>query len=323
MRFFIRPADFKDKEDLLALSRLFPLGSLPRQSSQLEEKILISQKSFKQKGPKEKRLYLFVLEDTKQKKIIGSSQILPRFDPASSLRYSLKQQGGKVYLKLKSNQRGRNQIGGLILHPDFRKSKERLGLQIGLVRFLYIKTFSQEFSPLIEVSLTAPIKNNSNPFWRETGEKYLKISYQEALDYFRKDRAGFFSLFPKNLKIPLSQLSPSAKSCMKQIHPQTAPVYKGLLKRGFKPTKHYHVLDGGIYLSAYWEKLPFLKQTKEFFLKKSKEIKVSRFFLSQQTEKGFFCAPSPAQIKGSNLLIPYIPKEFEKNKPVLALKLPF
>ena len=321
MRFLIRPAGFKDKNDLLALSRLFPLGSLPSHPSQLDKKILISQKSFKQEGSKDKRLYLFVLEDKKRKKIVGSSQILPCFDPRSSLRYSLKQKAGGNYLKLKSNQTGRNQIGGLILHPDYRKSKDRLGLQIGLVRFLYIKTFPKEFSSLIEVSLTTPIKNNSNPFWRETGEKYLKMSYQEALDYFRKDRAGFFALFSKNLTIKLSQLSASAKNCMKQIHPQTVPVYKGLLKRGFHPTKHYHVLDGGVYLSAYWKKLPFLKRTKEVFFKKSAGIKNSRFFLSQQTEKGFFCAQSPAQIKGSSLLVSHIPKEFEKDKPVLALKL--
>lgn len=318
MRFLTRSVDFKDREDLLALSRHFPLCSLPASPSKLDKKIKISQESFKHILPQKDRNYLFVLEDLEKKKIIGSSQIMSYFAEKKSLCYFLE----KSYLKLGWIKTGRNQIGGLILHPDYRKSKALLGLQIGLARFLYIKNFPKEFSSTIEVSLTAPIKNNKNHFWEETGLKHLKINYLSALQKFQKDRIQFFSLFQKNLKINLDQLSPQAKAYMDQVHPQTVPVYKGLLKRGFHKTNHYHVIDGGIYLEALWKNLSFLKKAKFGLLQKESEIKNAPLLLSQQTKNGFFCALLKGQIKGKEILLREIPLEFEKEKKALALPFP-
>ena len=322
MQFLIRSADFKDRDGLLKLAQYFPLCSLPSNKSKLNKKIQISKESFQQTLPKKDRNYLFVLEDRKEKKIIGSSQILSYFGPHQSLCYFLKKEKGCSYLKLEKMKVGRHQIGGLILHPDYRKSQDLLGLQIGLVRFLYIKTFSKAFSPIIEVSLTAPIEGKDNHFWRETGLKHLKINYDSAFKTLQTTRPKFLSFFPKDLKINLNQLSPKAKSYMEQVHPQTLPAYKGLLKRGFYKTKRYHVLDGGIYLEAPWKELPFLKKTKKYFLKKEKVIKALSFLLSQQTEQGFFCARVQGEIQKQNLLVSHFPKEFEEGKKVLALCFP-
>ena len=323
MQFLIREADFKDREGLLDLAQCFPLCSLPNSKSKLEKKIQISKKSFKQTLPKEDRNYLFVLEDKQEKKIIGSSQILSYFGPNQSLCYFLEEKEGKYHLKLDRIKTGRHQIGGLILHPDYRRSQAALGLQIGLVRFLYIKAFPKEFSSIIEVSLTAPIHKKKNYFWEEIGQKYLKMNYPLALKSFQNSRPQFFSLFPKDLKINLSRLSSKAKSYLEQVHPQTLPVYKGLLKRGFYKTKRYHVLDGGIYLETPWNKLSFLKKTKKPFLKKEKGSKDSFFLLSQQTKQGFFCGQIKGTIKNQNLLIKTFPNEFEEGKKALVLKFPF
>lgn len=322
MRFVIRSADFKDREDLLELTKYFPLCSLPNNKSKLNKKIQISKKSFQQILPKKDRNYLFVLEDKKENKVIGSSQILSYFGPKQSLCYFLKKEKDHPYLNLEKMKAGRHQIGGLILHPKYRKSQDLLGLQIGLIRFLYIKTFSKAFSPIIEVSLTAPIEGRENQFWKETGRKHLKITYDFAFKTLQTNRLQFLSFFPKNLKISLNQLSLKAKSYMEQVHPQTLPVYEGLLKRGFYKTKRYHVLDGGIYLEAFWKELPFLKKTKKYLLKKGKVIKPSFFLLSQQTEQGFFCTRVKGEIKKQNLQVSRIPKEFEEGKKVLALRFP-
>ena len=201
MRFIIRSVDFKDREDLLDLRRQFPLCSLPDSKSELNKKIQTSKGSFNQSLPKEKRNYIFVLEDKKEKKVIGSSQILSYFGSSRTLCYFLKEKGEKQYLKLSRIKEGLSQIGGLILHKDYRKSPDFLGLQISAVRFLYIKTFPKEFSPVIEVSLTAPFKGKTNRFWTEIGSKYLKINYYSALKNLQKDRVRFLSLFPENLKI--------------------------------------------------------------------------------------------------------------------------
>ncbi len=322
MSFLIRPADFQDKEDLLELSHFFPLCSLPKNSLKLKKKLEVSQESFKGIRPKEERNYIFVLEDQKAKKVIGSSQILSYFGPHQSLCYFLKTYKKNIFLELKKISTGQNQIGGLIVHPAYRKKPSLLGLQIGLTRFLYIKSFPKDFSSLIEVSLTAPFTGSKNEFWKETGQKQLKISYSSALKKLQTDRLSFYSLFPKKLKIPLSQLSEKAQNCLQEVHPQTYPALTGLLKRGFQASSRRHILDGGIYLEAFWRDLPFLKKAKSLFLKKDKKIKGSAFLLSQNSPQGFNCQKVLGQLSGNRFLIQAIPRVFSDKKKVLALKFP-
>ena len=318
--FILREANFKDKKDLLGLAQHFPLCSLPKGLVELKKKIQISQESFSQKRPIKKRNYLFVLEDKRNRKVIGSSQILPYF--GESLCYHLKK--NKKHLALGWIPKGCQQIGGLILDPKYRKSKHLLGLQIGAVRFLYMRSFPKKFSDTLEVSLTAPIQNERNFFWEETGLKTLKLSYPEAFKIFQENRFHFFSLFPKRLQFDLQNLSPKARKCLTKVHPQTEPVYKGLLKRGFQKTKYYHVLDGGVYLSAEWKKLPFLKTIKKTFIKKAKKISGSQFFLiCQQTKKGFISCLISGKWEKGKLLTGNVIKGFSEEQPVLALDFPF
>ncbi|MDE0092341.1 MAG: arginine N-succinyltransferase, partial [Oligoflexia bacterium] len=212
MRYFIRSADFKDIPDILFLTQYFPLCSLPPNKSKLEEKIQRSKESFNKTLDPFDRNYIFVLEDRKEKQVIASSQILSYFDSNRSVCYLLEKKGAVSYLKINQIKQGRHQIGGLILNPRYRKSKELLGLQIGMARFLYIKNFPQDFSKKIEVSLTAPIQEANNPFWKETGRRIFKKNYSSALRIFQKNREEFFKVFPKNLKIELNKLSPQAQN---------------------------------------------------------------------------------------------------------------
>ena len=66
----------------------------------MEKKIQISKESFQHSIIKEKRNYLFVLEDRKEKKIVGSSQILSYFWERQPLCYLLTKKQGKNYLQL-------------------------------------------------------------------------------------------------------------------------------------------------------------------------------------------------------------------------------
>ena len=321
MRFLIRAADFNDREDLLELAHCFPLCSLPQSKIKLEKKIQTSQESFAQSLPKEKRNYLFVLEDRKEKKVIGSSQILSYFGKDKSLCYLLLKE--KNSLKLARPKKGKNHIGGLILHPKYRKSKKKLGVQISMARFLYIKNFPTEFSPLVDVSLTAPIEKGRNAFWEETGKKILRKNYSSALKIFQKDRAHFLSLFPKNLKISLDSLSSQAKNYLTEIHPQSQSVYKGLLKIGFYKTKCHHIVDGGIYLEASWSKLNFLKKTKKLILTKALSVKkTNSYLMTQQTEKGFICTQVEGKQEKEKLLVKTNLRKFKAGEKILTLKFP-
>ena len=262
IRYAIREAQLKDTADLLELTRYFPLCNLPSKALAIEKKIHISQKSFDKTLDPFKRNYLFVLEDRQKKQVIGSSQILSYFGDERSLCYFLNPKTASLQIQLIKE--GQHQLGGLILSPKYRKSKALLGLQIGIARFLYIKQFPKDFSKKLEVSLTPPLRNQSSDFWKETGELLIKKNYSLARLAFQKDRKKFFQAFPKKLILPLKSLSPLAKAGLNKVHPQTLPIYKGLLKRGFYKTQTYDLLDGGLYLEAYWAKLPFLKIGSKF-----------------------------------------------------------
>ena len=277
MNYLIRVAELKDIEDLLKLSHAFPLYNLPKNKKLLKEKLELSEHSFQKKQVPFKRNYLFVLEDLKSKKLIGSSQIVSFFNKNYSYCYFLEKNSNS--LKLFSRERKRQQLGGLILEKSYRKSQEQLGLQISLARFLYIKQNEEDFSEKIEVSLTGPFQNKDNPFWMETGAKYVKKDYLQALELYRKDPDSFLKKFPKDFEIPLKSLSKKAQLTLESVHPETLPAYKGLLKRGFKTKSCYHLLDGGVYLESQTKTLVKQIQTLKLqFLKEDKQ-KNLRFFL--------------------------------------------
>ena len=323
MRFLVREADFQDRVGLLALAQHFPLCSLPREKTLLERQISISKESFAKTIPARERNYLFVLEDRQKKAIIGSSQILSYFGLCRPLCWFHTGAKQNPCLILKRARTGRHQLGGLILRPEYRHSKESLGLQIAFARFLYIKTYPKQFSPKIEVSLTASVHKTKNSFWKETGQKQAKISYSSAFKHFQKNRSSFPSLFPEQLKINLTALSNTAQAYLKQVHPQTLPVYKGLLKRGFYKTNRHHILDGGIYLEAVWKNLPFLKKTKLRFIKKAVAVpKTKSILMAQQTKHGFICCRIKGAEHGQRLFVSKRLSLIKEGK-ALCLNFPF
>ena len=281
--YFIRPAETKDLFGLLKLSRSFPLYNLPEDKKLLKQKIEESKQSFQKNLSPFKRSYIFILEDLKSKQVIGSSQILSFSTKNRSYCYLLKEDQNSAYLKLISRERKRHQLGGLILNQKYRSLKEQFGLQLGLARFLYIKTHEKDFSKKLEVSLTSLFQKEDNPFWLETGAKYLKKNYFQALKLYRDNPDSFLKKFPKELTIHLSSLSKKARSGLETVHPQTLPAYKGLLKRGFQLSRRHHLLDGGFYLEIKTSTL--LKNIKSLEIKIEKPKKESFFLVSKKEAK--------------------------------------
>ena len=314
MRYLIREAQTKDLFDLLNLSRAFPLYNLPSNEKILEKKIDVSQKSFQKNLNPEDRNYLFVLEDRKLKKVVGSSQILSFSGQNHSHCYLWEKQSAPG-LKLIQVKTKRQQLGGLILDKKYRSSPEQLALQIGGGRFLYVKLQIQSFSPFFEVSLTGPFQKKDNPFWSETGARHLKQDYLQALEMYRDNYSLFIKNFPKTFKTPLSSLSSSAQFCLSHTHPQTLPAYKALIKRAFHYKRRHHILDGAIYLESM--NPVFLKNTQAFLLKFEKQVQGSSFLIGQNSSKGFVCAKVKAQKRGRILKTNKNPV-FEENKKIMA-----
>ena len=78
MSFIIRAATSDDIPQLTDLAKQFNLLNLPGDKKVITEKVLRSEASFSGDLPKEKSEYLFVLEDTEENLVMGSSLILAK-----------------------------------------------------------------------------------------------------------------------------------------------------------------------------------------------------------------------------------------------------
>ena len=321
IQYLIRPAQQKDLDGFLKLSQSFPLYNLPNHRKILKEKLELSEQAFQKKREPFNRNYVFALEDLKNKKVIGSSQILSFSNKSYAYCYLLEKKQDSHWLKLISVKEKRHQLGGLVLSKKHRASKKQFGLQLSLSRFLYIKNKAKEFSKTLEVSLTSPFQKKDNPFWLETGAKYLKQDYLQALKLYRNDPDSFLKKFPKELKIDLQSLSEKAKLCLETVHPQTLPAYKGLLKRGFQASKRYHLLDGGLYLESQQAHLfkKIDKPTLKFV--NFEKIKEASFFLIAKIEANPFLAIRIKGRKKENLLEIEKNSVFKEGEKVLSLPL--
>ena len=263
MRFLIRSARTEDKEQLQKLAETFPLCSLPKNPSDIQRKIRLSGLSFSGAVPFQERVYLFVLEDRMSGRLAGSGQILARYAGERHPYFVLDE--GDSSLCLKFVRSGAVQVGGLVLLPEFRRSPEKLGRQIGAVRFLYMLHEPEIWPKEVEVSLTAPLKdkNRVSPFWSAVGEGALSLDYQTAVELYRKDFSAFLSRIPVKMKIDLKSLPDGAARAVRDIHPETLSLYRGLLKLGFKKTAYRHFLDGGITLKARLRDIPYFARGKK------------------------------------------------------------
>ena len=331
IEYIIRAAQKKDLADLLELSQFFLLHNLPDNKQLLKKKLEQSEEAFQNKKDPFNRNYIFVLEHLKNKKLIGSSQILSFSAKNPFYYYLLKNETGSAYLELTPYIETKQQFGGLILNKNYRSSKEQLGLQLGLARLLYMKTKEKDFSKTLEVSLTGHFQEENNPFWMETGAKYLNRNYLQAVKLYQEDPKAILKKFPKEFKINLDSLSQKAISCLKTVNPQSFPAYKGLLKSGFETTPRHYLLDGCFYLESKTARLLENIETLEvrFGLSQSKlsQSKLSQskmpetetYFLISKIEAGNFLSARVRGEKSKGLLRIEKNSLFQENEKVLSL----
>ena len=270
MQWIIRPGDFKDMPGLLALAKSFPLSSLPADEKPLEKIVQASRLSFAKKLPPKRRRFLFVLASG-DGNVIGSSQILSyqeHYYPCFIC------EGGGGVLRLILNQKGRTQLGGLVVDPLFRGAAEKFGRQIGLFRLLFIHAAGAGFTDTIEVSLTPPSSARSN-FYQVTAKPPLPAESGAAFRLYTENPQTFFALCAQADISPISlkQLPKHIQKSVGAVHKKTLPVYKGLLKSGFQKSLRRHILDGGLFLEAERHSLPFVQKIRPAVFRKTTEKK--------------------------------------------------
>ena len=303
MKFRIRSTKKGDEEQLKKVSEAFHLCNLPKDISEIQKKIQQSEQSFSGILPFQKRVFLFVLEEIQTEMFVGASQILAYYANQKHPYFIIDQKTSSLRLHYTKNDS--LQLGGLVLLPEFRRGAEKLGRQIGAIRFLYMLEEPSIWPNEIEVSLTAPLKDDDtgSEFWDAVGKKIFSLNYQEISELYQKDFPGFLSQIPKNMNLDLKCLPSGARRAVEEIHPETLSLYHGLLKLGFKETPLRHFMDGGISLIAKRKDVPFIAQGKRVLVETGHPAHPHPWLWGQQTEGVFIGGVIEGELNGEGTFI--------------------
>ena len=261
--FGLREVQESDIDDLFELSKLQTFINLPADKDDLIKKIKLSKRSFSRPCKnKEDNMYIFVLEDLEKQKVIGSSNIhgkhgtkdVPHFflKVSHEHKYSKTLNTGFIHgtLKLGIETDGYTEIGGLVLHPDYRRNSYKLGKQLSFIRFFYMALYPQRFTEYIHTELMPPLdEKGCSPLWEAIGKRFLKIEYKVADRLSRQNKEFILGLFPKGT-IYTTLLSSEARNVIGRVGKTTLPVVKMLESVGFSYTEEVDPFDGGPHYRA-------------------------------------------------------------------------
>src|SRR5688572_3694725 len=201
------------KTDLAALKHLAAVlntMNLPDDEEALESLIDRSVRSFsgKIKNPFE-REFLFVLEDLRNGRIIGTSMVIAQhgtreaphvfFEVSEREHYSasLDRHLKHKVLSIAFNYAGPTETGGLGVEPASRGTPDRPGKQLSFVRFLFIAMHRKAFRDRVLAELLPPLMpDGRSHLWESVGSRFTGLTYQEADLLSRRNKEFIKELFP-------------------------------------------------------------------------------------------------------------------------------
>jgi arginine N-succinyltransferase len=263
------------------LAKQFNLLNLPGDKKVISAKIDRSEHSFAGKLPKGQAEYLFVLEDTEEKQVVGSSLVIAKHGsdevPHSFFKilkrdhFSQDLGIGFIHqvLRFQLDFDGPTEIGGLLVDKTYRRRPEKLGKQISLARFLYIALHPEKFENRVLCELTPPLTDEGrSEFWEALGRRFTGLPYQEA-DLLSQSHKEFIeSLFPQE-DIYLCLLDAKARLVLGRVGEATKPAQHLLESIGFSYLDEVDPFDGGPHYGA---------DTAEILpIKYGKRLKVTEF----------------------------------------------
>ena len=263
------------KSDLPSLKRLageLDTVNLPNDEKELTSIVEKSARSFdgRIRDPFE-REYLFVMEEPRSGKVIGSSLIIAQhgtrdaphifFDVYEKEHYShsVDKHFRHRVLSIGYNFDGPTEIGGLVVDPAFR-GQEKPGKQLSYVRFLFIAMHRPRFRDRILVELLPRLEEDGrSPLWEALGRKFTGLSYQEADRLSRENKEFIQQLFPPG-EIYATIFTQKIQDAIGEVGPQTAGAKDMLTSIGFRYDERIDPFDGGPHFSAPTELVEPIRQ---------------------------------------------------------------
>lgn len=260
--FIIRHTTPQDLDDIYVLAEKSGVGltTLPADHNTLSNRLTRIQKTLQGNAEKRDQGYLFALEDTEQRKVVGISGIEVAIGLSDSFySYHIGQQvhssqalGTHRIMKtliLGNDLTGTSELCTLFLDPDYRVQQN--GKLLSKVRFLFIAAFRSYFEQTLIAEMRGYSDEQGNsPFWDALGSKFFDIEFAKA-DYLTGiGQKAFIAEMMPRFPIYIDLLPPEAQAVIGKMHPNTQPAGKLLNDEGLHFLDYVDIFDGGATLEA-------------------------------------------------------------------------
>jgi arginine N-succinyltransferase len=270
----IRPIRSEDFSALQQISIESGHGftSLPQCDEQLSTKIKLVEETVNNTDSQNKKgSYLFVLEDTDSKEILGTTGIEAAVGIGSPLYHyrlsKIKQRSKSLgvnrtisTLNLCNDYHGTTEICTLFLREAYRNGFA--GRLLSKIRFLFMAQHPQRFSTTIIAEMRGVSDEQGNsPFWHWLQTHFFDIEFNEAVHLVGTgDKQFIADLMPKH-PVYVSLLSPQAQSVIGQPHDNTVPALRLLQQEGFSNKGYFDLFDAGPTVEAQLDDINSVKNS--------------------------------------------------------------
>ncbi len=337
----VRQSDLESIFELASfLARYMDSFNLPADREALAKQIEGATLSFRDATrPKDQSTYMFVLEDLIQKRIIGTSSVFGKHGTEDSphtylkiVRKKHRDQSTLIekehsLLRFEYDTDGPSEIGGLILHPDYRNLPVSLGKLLSYSRFMYMALHLDRFEREVIAELL-PLFNNqgSSDFWDAFGRRFTGMNYNDADRLSRSNRDFIKNLFPQE-DIYTCLFSDHVQGLIGQTGPTSTAVRIILEKIGFSFLDAVDPFDGGPHFGAKTAEITLIKRLKKFSISEKDLATPGQLGLVGFTGvNGFHCFLINTKIQDEQLLLSaeakaWISKLSQQTKDIYAIPL--
>lgn len=272
--FEIRAATREHHASVCELARHLNSVNLPNDPEAIKALLDASEQSFARAihDPR-KREYVFILWDRVAERVAGTSMVIGQlgrrdapyiyFDVREEEKYSATLDRHFIHRILATiySYDGPTEIGGLVVHPDYRRRTERLGTLISYVRFLFIAMRRADFQDELLAELLPPLEpDGTSHLWDAVGKRFTGLTYREADHLSKRNKEFIKGLFPDEVHATL--LSQEAQDLIGKVGPQTVGVQKMLSRVGFRYAERVDPFDGGPHFTAPTDEVTLIRGVK-------------------------------------------------------------
>ncbi len=322
----LRDAQKADLSDLQRLAATLNTVNLPDNEDTLVELIDRSVQSFSGKVEDPfKREYLFVLEDLRNERIIGTSMIIAQHGTKEAPHISFQVSTAEHYsatidrhfkhkvLSIGYNYDGPTEIGGLVVDPPYRSGPDKPGKQLSYVRFMFMAMHRRLFRSRVLAELMPPLeKDGRSALWDSCGKRFTGLDYWEADKLSRQNKEFIKELFPAS-DIYVTLLPPKAQKMIGEVGTETKGVQRMLERIGFKYVDRIDPFDGGPHYEADMAEISLVRRYRTATVKDGElELEADEMLVGHENPSGknrFRAVKTAVRFDDQEILLPAATKE--------------